>query len=119
VRVDDRGPYDFILDTGASHLIVDPALAAELGLALGDTRDYGAAGGSGLVSVAETRLAKIEVGTIVQRDTTAGIMGLTPIGTLVGAQISGILGHSFLAEFVVTIDCPRRQLRLDSPAKPT
>jgi predicted aspartyl protease len=32
VTVNGRGPYDFVVDTGASHVVIDTALADELGL---------------------------------------------------------------------------------------
>jgi hypothetical protein len=109
VTVNGQGPFDFIVDTGASHLVVGADLAAQLGLD-GDGELPGM-GAGGQIAPAKTKLSEVRVGNAVLRDAEAGIMDLSLVSATAEMTVSGILGYPFLAGRVVTIDYPGRELR--------
>lgn len=121
VHVNGRGPFEFIVDTGASHLVVGEDLAVSLRLAKGNG-DIPGLGAGGAITPARTWLSEVRVGDAVVCDAEAGIMDLTTVSETAGISVSGILGYPFLGLHVVTIDYPGRELRLqtaamDSPAR--
>jgi Aspartyl protease len=111
VLVNDQGPFDFIVDTGSSHLVISQALATELDLPAGDGNLPGK-GAGGAIAPTRTSLRELRVGHAVLRDTEAGVMDLAPVCQTAEAKISGILGYPFFADRVITIDYPSRELRL-------
>jgi len=110
-RVNDRGPYEFILDTGAGMSLLAPRLAGELGIAAGGSRE--GRGAAGKVQVAMARIESLAIG-----EARGGPMpvGITPdvdrIGAAVGHRIDGDIGYDFLKSFRLTLDYRRRVVRL-------
>jgi len=101
----------FVLDTGAPVTIIDRARAAELRLAMGSEFSVHGAGAN--------------VTTVPVRDTTYRVRGLPgftgrvevamalqPMASGLGRDFDGILGASFIREFVVEIDWEQRRIRL-------
>jgi aspartyl protease family protein len=88
-RVDGRR-LDFLIDTGASLVVLTADDAASLGLHPG-TSDYGVTlkTANGVVHAAATTLGMVEVGRIIMRDVPAVVM---PDGVL----SENLLGMSFL-----------------------
>src|SRR5262249_6209232 len=60
VTIDGRGPFDFVLDTGAHFPVLDPALADELGLQR--AAEIEARGAAGAVTVQTARVGQLAVG---------------------------------------------------------
>jgi hypothetical protein len=111
VRINDRGPYDFILDTGATLTCVDTALAEELGLppVRGVVAQGATIGTSGRVDL--FRLESLSLGD-------ASVEGLNVCGIDMGSMqqmglnARGLLGLNFLKQFEVTLDFAGGELRL-------
>src|SRR5579863_5718937 len=61
VTVDDRGPYRFLLDTGASGTVVSARVAKDLRL-IGSGSYVGGGGGSGRITYLRSHLDQIAVG---------------------------------------------------------
>jgi predicted aspartyl protease len=109
--VNESGPYDFILDTGAGLCLITPALASELGIAVARSRTgLGAAGavdiGLGVadsVAVGRASASRIEVG--ITRE-------LERVASVVGAPIHGALGFPFLRKFRLVLDYRTQTLEL-------
>jgi predicted aspartyl protease len=108
VTVNGKGPYDFVIDTGATQTIVSEKLAAEAGLQHVTSTVVVGIGGSGKV---HTNLYKTKVLAIGDMSVTN-----TPAGTfsdpLIASIADGILGTAVFADFTVVIDYPAGQLRL-------
>lgn len=110
VRINDSGPFDFMVDTGSQLNIIDPALAAELGVK--------SQGTVGVVATADYRQASVavlgflETGSHMVAKPLAMIQDLSPIQA-VDPRIRGVLGENFLAHFDVLIDYRRRLVCLD------
>ncbi len=111
VLVNGRGPFDFIVDTGASHLVIGQDLAAELDLPAGDGHLPGM-GAGGAITPARTTLRELRVGSIALHDAQAGVMDLASVSHTAETRISGILGYPFFAGRVITIDYPAGEFRL-------
>jgi predicted aspartyl protease len=108
VRLNDHGPYSFVLDTGATDTVLTPATASAAGartkLAIGSQK-------KGSVD----RLLVGPVGV-----TNLPVFVFDPPQALSlrldeGIDYGGILGYTFLSRFATTIDYARRVVRLDPP----
>lgn len=107
----DAGPFQFILDTGASRTVVEPGLVDELGLSRGSdaagTGIGGAEFNASTVEVEGWRVGDVELQprTIVTTD--------LPSVPAQGPQFRGLLGSDVLAGFgVVEIDYDEQVLTL-------
>ncbi|MGZ8379771.1 MAG: retropepsin-like aspartic protease [Gemmatirosa sp.] len=115
VHVNGRGPYDLILDTGATFTCVDTTLARELALperrgAIGTAVGIGGAGGVRL-----HRVDSLRVGAATARELTVCALDLSTLRAL-GPEVRGLLGLNFLRSFRVGLDFERDVLRLTRPA---
>lgn len=110
VRINQAGPFDFMVDTGSQVTVIDPSLAAELGL-----RPQGQVG---LVSVASfarasaTTLDSLEADSKVVEKSPAIVQDLRQIQAA-DPRIRGVLGESFLAHFDLFVDYGHKLLCLD------
>ena len=110
VKINNTGPFDFMVDTGSQIVIVDPSLASQLNLTV--------QGSVGLVSAANyaaapvTTLASLEVGAHRVEAPLAAVQDLGQVQAA-DSHIRGILGQSFLAHFDLFIDNEHNLLCLD------
>ena len=114
VKINGRGPYDFVLDTGATFTCVDDALADELKLpewkgGFG-TVVVGPAGGAMKLLKIDT----LEVGDAKASGLVACSLDLDRIAPP-GLGIHGLVGLNFLKPYRVTIDFEKKSLRLEKP----
>jgi len=115
VEVNDHGPFEFILDTGAGTSLLSTELADKLKVKVLGSKQGQSAGGA--VSVSLAKVDSIAVGTARLADLDVGIVDLKQIGAAVGARIDGDLGYNFLKSFRISIDYEKGQLRFDDPRR--
>ena len=115
VQVNGRGPFEFILDTGAGTSLLTPAVAQQLNLELAGSKQGQTAGGP--VSVSLAHVESLRVGEMEVENVDVGIVDLAPIARAVGANIDGDLGYNFLKDFRVTIDYRDCELVLADPKR--
>jgi predicted aspartyl protease len=109
--VNGRGPYNFILDTGAAHSLISSGLASNLGIH--SESEEKAFGAGGAVQISLARVSSIAVGLARQENAQVAITNdLEQIGAGLKAQVDGDLGFSFMKDFRVTVDYQRNVLRL-------
>jgi predicted aspartyl protease len=111
VKVNGAGPYDFMVDTGATVTVLDAALFHELGLqAMGSSRIVSSAGTTDqiLSAVKELTLDSLSV-----RNVAVVSMKSLMTGTDY-RQVRGILGENFLRHFDILIDNQHRTITLDA-----
>jgi predicted aspartyl protease len=111
VFVNEKGPYDFALDTGASSTLISLELAAEFGLATEKISRLTAGGGNGTVS--RVQLSSLAVGAARQENLAAASDFLTQLNAELGSKLHGIVGYDFLRHYRVTLDYPRGALTLE------
>lgn len=106
VNVAGRGPYRFIVDTGAERTVISRELAASLGLDSGG--DVTLASVSTVSRVPSVMIPELEVG----RRTLSGIQAPALLEQNIGAQ--GMLGVDSLRSQRVVFDFGRRELTLSN-----
>jgi predicted aspartyl protease len=111
VHINGEGPFELVLDTGATFTCVATELADRLDLP--DQR--GAVGfGAGVQGAGRVRIVRfdsVRVGNAVARDMAGCVLDLSALEA-VGAGVDGLLGLNFLREFDVRLDFQRRVLTL-------
>jgi hypothetical protein len=101
-KINGKGPYNFILDTGAPALFVSPAVCEKLGIKA-DSQGWGKIPSfeiEGRVPLTDAR-ARIE--------TPFQLEGMNGLG-LAGAELHGIIGYTVLAQFRLEFDFTRNKM---------
>lgn len=103
VSINDRGPYDFILDTGASKSAVDTRLAGQLRLpTTGRVQNITGIGGTS--EAVQVRVDSWRAGAVSLPSMTILSVDLSTGGGR-GAEYAGLLGSDVLARFErITVD---------------
>src|SRR4051794_38173305 len=112
VKVNGKGPYKLIFDTGAPISLVNNKLAKEAGLIEGNEKKsmfdlFGAAG--------EKKVKSMELGGAKASDVTVMVMDHPTVKALSDAlktPIYGLVGFPFFAQFKMTIDYQKKTLSL-------
>lgn len=115
VSVNDKGPFDFILDTGAGTSLLSADLVKQLDVKIIGTKEGQSAGGT--VSVSLAKVDSLAVGETRLPDIDVGIVDLSHVGKTIGARIDGDLGYNFIRHFRITIDYRNLELRFDDPKR--
>jgi hypothetical protein len=102
VKINGKGPLNFILDTGAPLIYVTKEAAKKIGLAA-DKKGWAIAGRLDL----EGGVGREKVKVLV--DTPFQLEGMNALG-LAGAELHGILGYSLLAHYRIEFDFTRDKL---------
>jgi Aspartyl protease len=110
VRINQSGPFDFMVDTGSQLNLIDPSLAAQLNLKSQGTVGLVATAAYSQASVGV--LDSLQVGSETVLKPFIVIQDLGPIQAA-DPRIRGVLGENFLAHFDVLIDYSRGLLCLD------
>jgi len=114
VRVDGKGPFSMMLDTGTDPSVIEFTTARELGLKLIPLGTPAVGGGNAPRQVYGAYLPLVEVGGITARNLEAVAIDLSKISERLGKPIQGVLGHSLLNGRIVQIDYPNRVVRFYS-----
>lgn len=115
VEVNDEGPFEFILDTGAGTSLLSSRLGQKLGIRIIGSKEGQSAGGA--VSVSLARVSSLAVASAKVDDVDVGLVDLSHIGKTIGAKIDGDLGYNFLRHFRVTLDYRKSEIRFDDPKR--
>ena len=114
VGINGSAPTWFVLDSGASACVVDSALARKLELkAEGEKQGTGAGKGTVRISFLKSLTYNLP-GMDVPIDESY-VIDLSGQPALLGRDIGGILGYSFLSRYVVDVDFDARVLTIYAP----
>jgi predicted aspartyl protease len=91
---------DFVLDTGASGIVVDANVARLIGLKLYGEHSHVVAGRA---TFARAVVPELRAGALTMREVVVGVVPLGWTGKR-GGRIGGLLGFDFLAQLGVTVD---------------
>jgi hypothetical protein len=113
VRIDGRGPYLFLIDTGGADLIVDPVLADSLGCpTFGD--EQGTFGGGRRRAVGLSRVKSLGLGDATFHDVPVGLLDCSRFsGVAMGRRVWGVVGTLVLMRCRATLDYPAGELVLE------
>lgn len=126
VELDGRPARRFLLDTGASVVLIAPDTVAELGLPRvpldperGGLRLPGASGSAATVAdVVPLRL--LRVGPLRLCDLDALVLDTSPLQRVLGRRVDGVLPAAAFRDATLTIDYPARTVTVTaSPALPS
>lgn len=109
--VNGQGPFDFVLDTGASVTVLSTELAKSLGIQNGETKEGMGAGGK--VEVTMSKVESLAVGTYEQKDMQVAVVDFASLGKYCEGGLKGVVGYNFLKKYSVTVDYLGRVLRLE------
>ena len=109
VKINGRGPYQFVIDTGASCCCLSTELAGELRIRRKRTEP--SIGANSAFSVTMGKVGAISIGKAVRRNLDVAIFDFDMLKKA-DKNISGIIGYTFLNRYIVTIDYERNELSL-------
>lgn len=113
VKVNGKGPYQFIFDTGGVNLVTPP-LGKELGLAAeGHMQGNGA--GSGHMDVQLTKVSSLQLGDATVKDQVFAQIPLDSMGNIEGVPLPGMVGFETFRRFVTRIDYGAHEITLIRP----
>lgn len=114
VKVDGKGPFPFLVDTGGHGILTSPTVAAL------DLTSEGAmpSGGTGEARPPSgyVRVNRLELGGLTIRDQTMLKLDFSP-KPVEGFQVGGMLGFEMFRRLVTIIDYEKRELTLVAPAR--
>ena len=114
VKVNGKGPFNMMLDTGTDPSVIDLATAKELGLKLSSAGGHVSGGGTDKTLAYETKLPLVEAGGLNVKNVSAVALDLSKMSERLGKPLAGVLGHSLLNGRIVQIDYPNRVVRFYS-----
>jgi hypothetical protein len=117
VMVNGRGPYLFLIDTGAQgQARADASLVGKLGLPVIGHDLAGDGSGHNDRQLDRVRLDRIAVGGVVFRRIPAPSRDYNRSGKV--APIAGILGYNLFSDYLLTLDFIHKRVRLERGALP-
>jgi predicted aspartyl protease len=109
VRIDGKGPYRLLFDTGSgADLIIDQELAAEVGLATTGTRRLGDPNSPEAIEAQVVKIGRVELGGLTLRDVEA-ISWKRDVLDMVDSP-RGVVGLGLFGSRLVTLDSGQGQL---------
>ncbi len=116
VKINGKGIYKFILDTGASVSYISPALAKEHAVEPLVTQNAEALGNA--VPISFGKMDKVTVGQYLKDDLKVGVVDMTALGKSVGVKVDGTLGYNYFKDACININFNTQLLVFDTaPAK--
>lgn len=112
-EVDGRGPFTFMLDTGADCMLVGPGVADQLAEQVRPLSSS-VRGAIGDVTTAALvlHIDSLRIGSTRFRGFSALVMDLTRFSEALGTRIDGVLGLPLFADCLLTLDYPSRSVWL-------
>jgi predicted aspartyl protease len=107
VMINGRGPFRFIVDTGANHSTISPGLARELGLTPSDAASIVLDGITGSAQVSFVTIDRLQAGDLTIEGTA-----LPVVWASVMAGADGILGAAGLKEKSLLVDFQRNRVTI-------
>ncbi len=111
VRIDGRGPFHALLDSGTHSSTIDLKLARRLKLKLGPAARSAVGVGRGRVQGYQTVCPQLQIGDLTVRDLPTAALDLSKISREMGRPLHAVLGFNFLDSRIVQIDYFRRRIR--------
>jgi hypothetical protein len=116
-RLNGRGPFHLLLDTGAGGVTISTDAAQQLGLHVGEAGD-GQGVGEKTVHAGEARIAQLQMGDLTLADVETNVMDLSDAPQVFGSKpFDGIIGLPAFERMVVKHDYVNRVLTFTAPDK--
>jgi hypothetical protein len=92
VKVNGKGPFSMMVDTGTDPSAIDLITARELGLKLDPIGKQASGGGTSVNLAYEIKLPLVEVGGLSAKNLAAAALDLSKMSERFGKPIHGVLG---------------------------
>ena len=116
VSIGDSRPLRFVLDSGAGRMVVDRAVADELGLAR-EGSGYVMGAGAGALRVEYVRDVTLTLPGMTSSGHELAALDLAPLATTVGGRVDGVIGYQVFERAVVEIDYPAGRVTFRAPER--
>jgi predicted aspartyl protease len=113
VTINGRGPFRFVVDTGANHSTISPGLVRTLGLMPAGEASIKLDGITGTAQVSFVTIDRLQAGDLSLNDAVLPVVWAPVMG---GAD--GILGAAGLAERSLTVDFQRNRVVISRAVEP-
>jgi predicted aspartyl protease len=110
VKINGEGPFNFILDTGASAVCLSKELTKKLKIRGGSKQE--ALSASGVFEIKAVKIRSISVQRAQRRNLEVAVMDLSYISEKLETKVEGILGYDYLKSFQLSINYPQQQITL-------
>jgi aspartyl protease len=118
LTVNGKGPFFFLIDTGAAELVIDPELADSLGVRRFGT-EGGTFGGGKKANYTRGVIDSVRLGAFVVSNVPTVSLDTKRMSMAAGGRrVGGILGTHLLSRFRSTLDYPASQLVLERRGLP-
>ena len=107
-KVNGKGPFKFLFDTGAAGTVLDEAFVGSLGLELGAEQEVGDPSAAKRIVAHEVAVDSIEVGGIAFKGIAAIAMDRKRFDP--GLDLKGVLGLPLFAENLFTLDYAAKEI---------
>jgi hypothetical protein len=109
VKVNGKGPYRLVFDTGAPMILLSSRVGKEAGLTGGDKRP---ARPAGFGFPGQVLISKFEIGSLAAEDVSAVVLDHPTVKAIaeVFGPIDGIVGFPFFARYRTAIDYQAKEL---------
>lgn len=117
VMVNDKGPFRFLIDTGAGGLArADASLVKTLGLTIVGQESSSDGGSKAQANLNEVKFETLSIKDLQFRDVTAYSRNYNTATYL--SHIDGILGFELFADYLLTLDYPNKRVSIERGALP-
>jgi hypothetical protein len=116
VSIGTSRPLRFVLDSGAGRMVLDRAIADELGLAR-EGSGYVMGAGAGALRVEYVKDVTLTLPGLTSPGHELAALDLAPLAKTVGGRVDGILGYQVFERAVVEIDYPVGQVTFRAPER--
>jgi predicted aspartyl protease len=111
VYVEEKGPFQFILDTGSFRCLLSPELSASLGIR--KEAELQVTGIGGTMKISSAHVASLAVGSARRQNVEVAITDeLSRFREAVQNRVDGVVGFNFLKDFRVLLDYQHNVLHL-------
>ncbi len=118
VKLNGKGPYNFLVDTGATKTGVAKHVGQALGLHALHQKRKALSGFFAGATMTLSKVDSIQVGKAKSTDVEVGMQDLQPLSSGIGIALDGILGYTFMKDYRVTINYPEQTLSLEREKMP-
>jgi hypothetical protein len=116
VSIGDSRPLRFVLDSGAGRMVVDRAVADELGLAR-EGSGYVMGAGAGALRVEYVRDVALTLPGMTSSGHELAALDLAPLAKTIGGHVDGVIGYQVFERAVVEIDYPAGRVTFRAPER--
>ncbi|HEX3101418.1 MAG TPA: retroviral-like aspartic protease family protein [Pyrinomonadaceae bacterium] len=111
VKINGKGPFNMMLDTGTDPSAIDLNTAKEIGLKLNAVGRQASGGGTSVNLAYQTKFSILDIGGLEARNIDAAAIDLSAVSEGMGKKIHGVLGQSLLNKRIVQFDYPKSIVR--------